>query len=203
MLMRKHTWVLPAAVLALGACFLTLARARDDDEEKKIEAAKKALPDVQKLAEAAGKPDELKKQADAISKKYDELLPIMWQMKPVSKGGMQIGKPNTFQNDSIELGLLQMGKKPPMGKDLADKAADIQKLAEVTRGIAEVAPHYAKKFTKTPAEEKEWNKLSEDMAKSSDDLNAAAQKADGPGLKKAVNNLNKSCDDCHTKFRDN
>jgi cytochrome c556 len=202
--MRRHTWVLPAAVLALGVCFLTLARARDDDDEqKKIEAAKKAEPDVQKLAEAVGKPDELKKQADAITKKYDEMLPIMWQMKPATKGGMQIGKPNTFQNDSIELGLLQMGKKPPMGQALTNLAPDIQKLAEVTRGIAEVAPHYAKKFTKTPAEEKEWNKLSEDMAKSSDDMMASAQKGDGAAFKKAVNELNRSCNDCHTKFRDN
>src|SRR5437588_9999835 len=101
--MRRHTWVLPVALLALGVCFLTLARGRDDDDEKaKIEAAKKAEPDVKKLAEAVGKPDELKKQADAITKKYDEMLPIMWQMKPVDKGGMQIGKPGTFQNDSIE-----------------------------------------------------------------------------------------------------
>src|SRR5262249_8059569 len=117
--MKRLAWLSPVAVLALGVCFLAVARARDDEKEK-MKAAQAAEPDVEKLADAVGKPDELKKQAAAIIKKYEELSPIMWQMKPVERGGMQVGKPGTFPNDSIELGLLQLGKKSPSAKDLAD-----------------------------------------------------------------------------------
>ena len=202
--MRRLSWYLPAAgVLALGACFLTVARARDDDEKEKIAAAKKAAADVEKLADAVGKPDELKKEADAVAKKYEDLGPIMWQFKPAEKGGMQIGKQGTFQNDSIELGLLQLGKKSPSAKDITAKAADLTKLAQVSRGIAEVTPSYAKKYAKTPKDEKDWNGLSEDMKKASDDLAAAIKGDDDKAFKTAVNHLNTSCNDCHTKFRDN
>ena len=86
--MRRHVWWLPlAAVLTAGVCFLGVVRARDDDDTKKMEDAKKAAPDVLGLADAvaSGNPDALKKQAEAVVKKYDELMPIMWQMKPRDK----------------------------------------------------------------------------------------------------------------------
>ncbi len=204
--MRRLTWLLPA-VLAAGVCFLTVARARDDDDEKaKMEAAKKAAPDVLKLADLAGKPDDLKKQADAVVKKYDELMPIMWQMKPRDRGGLGVGPtPGAFPNDAIELELLQLGKKPPPAKDIADHAADFQRMAEVIRGIAAVTPPFGKKggFTKNAADEKVWSGLADDMAKGSDDLIAAVKGDDPAAFKKAVNNLNHSCNECHTKFRDN
>src|SRR5437763_11075186 len=128
--MKRHAWVLPVATLALGVVCLTAVRAKDDPDEKpKIDAAKKAGPDVQKAADAVGKPDDLKKASDDLAKKYKELAPIMWQMKPVGKGGMQIGKPGTFPNDSIELGLLQLGKKPPKtDADVKNQAGDLTKL---------------------------------------------------------------------------
>ena len=206
--MRRHLWLLPVAVLAAGFCFLTLARARDDDDEKaKIEAAKKAEPDVEKLADAATStnPDDLKKQADAIVKKYDEMLPIMWQMKPRDRGGMGVGsKAGVYDPDSIELQLLQMGgKKGPTMKDVTAHAADYQRMVEVIRGIAAITPSYAGKFAKTPADEKVWKGLADDMAKGSDDLIAAIKSSDDKAYKKAVNNLNHSCNECHTKFRDN
>lgn len=202
--MKRPVWLAPVVVLAAGLCFLSIVRARDDEDEKaKMEAAKKAASDVAKLADAATKPDDLKKEADAVVKKYDELLPIMWQMKPVERGGMQVGKPGTFPNDSIELGLLQLGKKSPSAKVIGDRASDYQRMAEVIRGISSVTPSYAKKFAKSPPDEKVWNGLADDMAKGADDLIAATKGDDAAAFKKAVNNLNHSCNECHTKFRDN
>ena len=170
-----------------------------------MEAAKKAAPDVLKLADAVSKPDELKKQADAVVKKYDALMPIMWQMKPRDRGGLGVGPtPGAYPNDAIELELLQLGKKSS-AKDIADHGADFQRMAEVIRGIAAVTPPYGKKgdFAKNAADEKVWNGLSEDMAKGSDDLIVAIKSSDAAAFKKAVNNLNHSCNECHTKFRDN
>ena len=130
--MLKSAWVLSAALLALGIGWLAIARARDEDAEEKakIQAAKKAAPDVNQLADNVDNPVELKKLADAVAKKYDELLPIMWQMKPRRNGGGGLGvgpTPGAYVNDCIELQLLELGgKKAPIAKDIKDHAADWQ-----------------------------------------------------------------------------
>ncbi|HBI45652.1 MAG TPA: hypothetical protein DDY78_22790 [Planctomycetales bacterium] len=198
--MRRHAWLLPAVgALALGVSVLAVARGRDkDDEADKLKAAAAAAPDVQKLADAAGDPAALKKEAAVISAK-DELLPIMWSFKPRAKGGLGVGA----KGEGIELKLIGLGKKVLPANDLTAQGADLKRMAEVTRGIAEVTPSYAGKFTKTPAEAKEWKGYAEDMKKASDDLLAAVKANNGKSIKDVTNHLNASCNDCHTKFRDN
>jgi soluble cytochrome b562 len=197
--MRRNAWLLPAlGALALGVSVLAVASGRDKDEADNLKAAAAAAPDVQKLADAAGDPAALKKEAAAISTK-DELLPIMWAFKPAAKGGLGVGG----KGEGIELKLISLGKKVLPAKDLTAQGADLKRMAEVTRGIAEVTPSYAGKFTKTPAEAKEWNGYAEDMKKTSDDLRLAAKANFAKGIKDAANHLNASCNDCHTKFRDN
>jgi cytochrome c556 len=194
--MRRHAWLLPAVgALALGLSVLAVARGRDKDEDDKLKAAAAAAPDVNKLADAASDPAALKKAAAAISAK-DELLPIMWAFKPQAKGGIIAGK-------GIELGLISLGKKALPAKDLTAQSAELKRMAEVTHGIAAVTPSYAGKFTKTPAEAKEWTKYAEDMQKSSEELIAAVKGNNAKGIKDAANHVNASCNDCHTKFRDN
>ena len=209
--MRRHTWISPVVgMLALGVFFLTVARARDDAEEKaKIAAAQKAAPDVEGLADAAADADALKKKADAIIKKYDDLGPIMWQMKPRDKGGLGVGaKPGAYDPDAIELQLLQLGnpKKGITAKDLKNNNADYQRMVQVIRGIAEPTPSYADKYIKAgaPGATKDnWIRMSKDMQKGSDDLLGAIKSNDLKAVKKAMDNLNKNCNDCHTAFRDN
>ena len=196
--MRRHAWLLPAvAALALGVSVMAVARG-DKDEADNLKAAAAAAPDVQKLADAAGDPAALKKEAAAISAK-DELLPIMWAFKPAAKGGLGIGG----KGEGIELRLISLGKKVLPAKDLTAQAPDLKRMAEVTRGIAEVTPSYAGKFTKTPAEAKEWTAYADAMKKASDDMLAAVKANNGKSIKDASNHLNASCNDCHTKFRDN
>jgi len=195
--MRRHAWLLPGVgLLTLGVCFLAVARARDDDADDE-KAAAAASPDVRKLADAVGNPAALKKQADMMEKKY-ELKPIMWGFKPKDRGGLGVGSTPA----GIETKLItELGKKPL--KNLPAQAADLLKMTQVIRGIAEVTPSYAGKFTKTPAEAKTWQGLADDMKKGSDELEAAIKANDPKAVYKAANDLNTSCDDCHTKFRDN
>ena len=47
-----------------------------------------------------------------------------------------------------------------------------------------------------------WSGLCDDMGKGADDLIDAIKKDDDKAFKKAINNLNHSCNDCHAKFRD-
>jgi cytochrome c556 len=212
--MRRHAWMLPfAVILALGACCLTVARARDDaDDKAKVEAAKKAASDVEKLADAvaAGDADALKKQADAVVKKYDDLGPIMWQMKPREKGGLGVGaKPGAIDPDASELQLIRMGgKKGPNAADLKTNKADYQRMVEVVRGIAEpaAAPSYGAKYAKPgdkTATKEKWISLSKDMQKGSDDLIDAIKTGNPKKVQDAANRLNANCNDCHTIFRDN
>ncbi len=193
--MRRHAWLVPGvALLTVAVGFLSVGRARDDDDDEKAAAA--ASPDVQKLADSVGIPAALKKQAGMMEKKY-ELKPIMWGFKPKAKGGLDLsGIP-----EGIELKLISLGKKPL--KTLPAEAADLQKMTQVTRGVAEVTPSYAGKFTKTPAEAKTWQGLADDMKKGSDELAAAIKASDPKAVQKAANDVNTSCNDCHTKFRDN
>ena len=155
---------------------------------------------MEKLADNVDKPDDLKKQADAVAKKYES-----WNRscgrKPVINGGMQIGKPGTFPNDSIELALLQLAKTPPSAKEIKDQAKDLTATADVIRGIAEVAPSYGSKWAER-RREKQWSDYSEDMQKASGRSARRRQNGDTAGFKKAINKLNHSCNDCHTKFRD-
>ena len=196
--MRRHAWLVPGvALLTLGVGFLSVGRARDDADDD-LKAAAAASPDVQKLADSVGDPAALKKQADMMEKKY-ELKPIMWAgFKPKDRGGLGVGSTPA----GIETKLItELGKKPL--KNLPAQAADLQKMTQVIRGIAEVTPSYAGKFTKTPAEAKTWVDLTEQMKKGSDELSAAIKSNDPKAVYKAANDLNASCNDCHTKFRDN
>ncbi len=204
--MSKIARLLPVVgVLTAGVFLLAAARPADDDDKENIEAAKKAAPDVQKLADAAAAGGAaLQQQVNAIVKTYGDLEPIMWQMKPRDKAGLGVGQQGAYANDSIELQLLELGgRKPKTAKDIKDHAADWERMADVVKGIAPVTPAYAKKYVKTPADEKAWNGLAGDMGKGADNLIAAIKAGNAAKFKKAVDSINKSCNDCHTKFRDN
>ena len=194
--MRRHAWLLPAVgALVVGVSVLAVARGDKDDEAANLKAAAAAAPEVNKLADMAGDPAALKKESAAISAKF-ELLPIMWAFKPKSKSGIMPGQ-------GIELNLLKLGKKPLPAGELATRAPELKRMAEVTRGIAEVTPAYASKFTKTAKEAAQWKGFAADMQKESDGLLAAIKSKNPKSIKDAANHVNATCNDCHEKFRDN
>ena len=160
--MRKYSQVLPlAVVLASWICFLAVVRGQDD-EKSKMEAVQAAAGDVQKLADALDRPDELKKQTDAIVKKYKELSPIMGQLK-TPQGVVAVGQPVRFPNDSIELELLMLAKKRPTADKLAAQAAALQHMADVIRAVAEVTPHYGSQYAKGRGAKRRWDGFAGDM----------------------------------------
>jgi hypothetical protein len=199
--------VIGGAVLALGLCFLTSARGRDDAEDKKnAEAAVKASPDVLKLADNLGAPAALQKQADLVAKNY-QLEEVMWQLKPRANGGVGMGKPGAFNKaDGIEIYLLQVLSMKLLTKGaLTEKAADLQRAAEIMRGIGEVTPKMGAKFTVgDKAKEKKWAGYAAEMQKDTDDLIAAikAKDPDPRQIQKIATALSGNCNDCHTEFRD-
>jgi cytochrome c556 len=195
--MRKYAGVVPVVVLALGVWFLAVSQARED-------AAKAAAADVLKLADAVSDPAAVKKLAKSIAEKYDDLGPIMRQMKAREKGGLGVGPtPGAVVPDAIELTLLQMGgRKGITAADLKANNADYQRIAEVVCGIAEVTPYYGPKLLKRPGQRRRWDAFANDMNEWGHELLTVVKANDATNLKQTAGRLNQSCNDCHTGFRD-
>jgi Cytochrome C' len=195
---RARKWAF-LSLLALGVVVLsvTSSYSADDDDDKK--AVKAAADDVIKLVDTKG---DVSKEAEALAKKH-EIDKVMHGFKPRLRGGIGIGAvPGAVMPDSIELKIIDLGKQkvPAIKKELAMKSADLQKMAEITRAIAEINEFYAP----TPAGKKNpklYKKFNDDMKKTSKDLIEAIKMADAEKVKAAATSLTKSCNECHSEFR--
>jgi cytochrome c556 len=180
-------------VLALGVWFVTAVDSTSaDDKVGKVGPYNAAII---KIAEGKGSAADIAGKAD--------LGEVMQAFKPRSKGGLGIGPTaDAIKPDGIEQKLIDLGKsKKGLSKgDLAKQADALARAAEATKAIGEITILYAdKEGKKNPTK---WKQLAGDMKKAADDLSAAAHKADADAIKKAVNKLNASCNDCHSDFRD-
>jgi cytochrome c556 len=190
---RRVAITFTAALLALGLLSITALSADDDDEKKAIKEAQEA---VLKLVDAINNnKDDVKGQVQALHKKFEELKPIMWVYKPRNKGGIGIGKNGSgIENELARLSGTKA--RPNPAKDPALKG-DLIKAAEISKAIAEVTDLYAPK-----KDTAKWKSYTQDMKKGSDELMAAVKGGgDTPKVKKALSNLNASCTNCHSDFR--
>jgi cytochrome c556 len=182
-----------AAVLALGVCFVAAPDSTMAQEKKAKVGPYNAA--IMALVDGKGSAEEIAKSAD--------LGDVMQAFKPRSKGGLGIGPTaDAIKPDGIEQKLIDLGKsKKGLSKlDLAKQSDALAKAAEVTGAISQVTLLYAdKEGKKNPTK---WKQFAGDMKKASADLATAARQSDGDGIKKAVNKLNASCNDCHADFRD-
>jgi cytochrome c556 len=196
--MNKRKWAtLAGLLLALGtwATVATTGQGRADDDEDK-QAVKEAQGEILKLMDTMAKGGNPAAGAAAIKKKFAELKPSMYVFKPRKNGGLGIGPP--MQGDGIELKIINLSKnKPPSKAEVAKWADDYVKMAEVSKVMAEVAALYPPKKNVD-----DWKQYNDAMRKGADQLIAAAKKGDPEAIKKAATNLNASCTDCHSKFRD-
>ena len=195
--MRKCALLLSFVVLALGAWFLAVARAGPA-------APGAANADVEKVADAVNNPAQLRKLAAGLVTNF-ELRDVSWAFKPREKGGLGVGpQPGAIDPDAIQLKLIQMGgQKGISAADLKANKADYQRVAEITRAIAEAMPGYVTKYTANAGTAKQWVGFADDMKKGSDDLIAAIKGNNLQAIKQAAGKLNMSCNGCHTAFRDN
>ncbi len=193
--MNKGKWLTFAGLLlALGlwAAAAPTGQGADDDEKEAIKEAQKA---VLKLMDTMAKGGNTKAEAEAIQKKFSELKPVMYIFKPRKNGGLGIGTPG--QGDGIELKIIALSKRAPAPAAVAKDTADYVKMAEVCKAVAEVADLYPPKKDAAT-----WKQYNQDMRKGADELIAAAKNGDPKKIKTAATNLNSSCTDCHSKFRD-
>jgi hypothetical protein len=168
------------AVLALGLLSLPMLQLFGQGAAKK---------DIEKLGEdiVAGKKitdDDVKK----LVKKFPDLEEVMEAFKPAKKG-----------QPSLESTLERLAKKTTHTP--ADKAT-LQKIANLSRGVARLAPHYDEKTKGDKAKKKEWDRYSKDMDEGAAELIKAIKSGDAKAVRAKANKLGGSCTDCHSKFRD-
>jgi hypothetical protein len=182
--------VLALAILVVAGVQVALA----DDDPK---AAQKDVLDLAKASMEGKKID--KARLEAIKKKYEDLETIMHAYKPREKGGIGIGPPS--KSDGIEIKLNNLGKKALSKMQLDKEADDLVKAAHVNVAIAEIAKLYVPK-AKGGKGPKEWNEYLDQMKKSSMEFAKAVKSGDPKAVQKAANNVNASCTNCHSDFRD-
>jgi Cytochrome C' len=189
---RRAGMMFAAFMLALTLWSLTAHSAADDDDED-VKAAREAQKDLLQLAEAidAHKGD-VGEQAKAIRKKYDELKPIMYIYKPRKKGGLGMGR----EGSGIENEMNRLGGTKSSPKKIEAVKDDLIKAAKISRAVAELTDLYPPK-----KDVEKWKGYTKDMRKGSDELIEAAKGGDGVKMKKALINLNSSCTNCHSDFR--
>jgi hypothetical protein len=184
---RSRTAAL-GATLALGVWFFAADSSSAQEKEAKVGPYN---ADILKLAGGKGSAEDIAKKA--------ELGDVMQAFKPRSKGGLGVGRtPDAIKPDGIEQKLIALGKsKKGVGKSEMDALA---RAADATRAVAEITVLYADKEGKKNSVK--WKQLAGDMKISAEAMSDSARKADAASLKKAVDKLNASCNDCHSDFRD-
>jgi cytochrome c556 len=196
------------AVLALALCGMTVNVGRGDDDEDELmlkkaiaAASKEVLANLDKV----GQPG-FEAIAAKIAKEH-KIEATMKLFKPVSKGGISIGKLTKAgpkgHKDSIELLIRDYTIMPPTKKEVTDCNDDLLKAARVTAVMAELVPHWAPTKSgaggKTP---EKWKELAAEMKLGAADFVAAAKAKDEKAVETAANRLNNACAMCHKTFRD-
>jgi cytochrome c556 len=189
-----------AAALALGIWCAASSPGRGAGDEEEAKAVKEAQQGILKLTKMNG--DSARTQAKAIADAArkaaggaDEGLKFVMQAnKPRAKGG--VGP----KGEGIELKIIALSKR--VSPDDAAKSEDLGKIADISKAISEVAYYYTPKTGAAGKDPKDWTKFTDEMKKGSEELAKAAKGGKAPEIMMAASDLNASCTNCHSTFRD-
>ena len=195
--------LIAGAVLAAGIWCAAAAPGFSADDEEETKAVQKAQQGILKLKDMNGAA--AKAEAKAIAEEArkagggDEGLKfVMRAYKPRNKGGIGVGA----AGKSIELEIISLSKRRLPAADVAKQKADLEKIAGISKAIAEVTHYYTPKTRKAGKDPKDWTKYTDEMTKGSEELAKAAKAGNAQEIKTAATNLNASCTNCHGTFRD-
>jgi hypothetical protein len=186
----------PALMLALGLLAGRPVVRADDDEETK--AIKEAQKDTLELSKAIEGGKDGKDIVARMKKKYDDLNTIMQAYKPSTKKGIGVGPKGA--GDGIEAKLISLSKRANAAT-ISKQKADLIKMGYINLAIAEVTKLYPPK-PKGGKGNKEWQEHTAAMKKASQEFIEAVKSGDAKKVKEAANNVNSSCNNCHSDFRD-
>jgi cytochrome c556 len=200
--MVPRSYRLVCGVVLAAALVVLTGPARSADKDDDPAATKKAGDAVIKLIGQLDDKD-VPDKAKAVAK-ANEIERVMRQFKTRKDGGMGIGaKPPVGVKDGIELALIDFAGKSPNAATLKANQADLLKMAQVSRAVAEINAFYPPPKPKMkgvqPSDYKKWN---DEMKASSKELEDAIKAADPGKVEAASKKLVASCNSCHSGFRD-
>lgn len=198
---RMPKWALTSVTGTALAIGLSLAAVSHVQAQDKKEIAKKAQAAVVAAGEGLASGDKAKvKEVE----KFD-LDPIMHSFKPRARGGIGFGEkaglvpPN---EDGIESKLISLGKKPLSAGDAGKFQGAISTLAYQVLAIGEASDaKWPESKDKSKSKDK-WLEYNAIMKDGSKELAEAAKAKDSAKIKTSAAKVNRSCNECHTVFRD-
>jgi hypothetical protein len=202
--MRTHKVLAAgAAVLALTLILLPGGQAADDEKDLR--------PDLDKLVKTGtDKPADLPKAGDEFAKKnkidnesIKDVMDYLGKRDEKSPKVWGVGdKPGDIKPDNIEMKIRELAKKPLTKAQMEKEVDALKEMASRTAAVASIALASAPKKDMPDKSIKDWKKYSEDMIKMSQEFAKAVETKKPDAIKKAASNLNGTCSDCHSKFRD-
>jgi hypothetical protein len=195
--MNRHASRLAAAALLAGGIWALATadgRGQETDEVKQAKAAVTKVVTAMKQGGNAGP------QAAEAAKKV-AIEDLMIAFKPRNKGGFGIGPKGAVTPDGIEQKIINMSKRALTPPQVGKQKEPLIEMTERAKAIAEITQHYMppKKAGANPAN---WKKYTQEMKKSADDLAGALKGGNPAQIKSAATDLNASCTNCHSDFRD-
>jgi cytochrome c556 len=185
-----------AFALGLGLTAISSAQAQD-----KKEVIKKTQAAIVAAGAALAKGDSAKV---AEVEKFD-LDPIMAAFKPRMRGGIGFGEkaglvpPN---EDGIESKCISLGKKPLSAGDAEKFQGAVSDLAYQVLAIGKATDaKWPESKDKSKSKEK-WLEFNAIMKEGATELGDAAKAKDSAKIKASAAKINRSCNECHTVFRD-
>jgi len=192
---------LMAAILALAGSASGMQdkdKDKKDDDDKEVKEAQKDVLDLCKDVTDGKAEKDIDAKAAKIKKKYEELNTVMHVFKPKDKGGVGFGK----AGEGIELKIIGLGKRKLAAGAMAKEKDELVKMANINLAMAAITKHYAPAKPKGGKGKKDWEGHADDMKKAAEALRKAAKAGNAEQVKAAANDLNNSCNNCHTDFRD-
>jgi hypothetical protein len=193
--MTRAAWIMMAGLcLALSLAAVGL-RGGDPEDEHLNKEVKEATQALVQMLETTGKTGNGKSEAKAIHAKFSKRLkPVMWAaFEARKKGGIGAGPEGP--KDGIEERVLQWDspRSRPLGRDdIIKQKGTLQRVAEVSRAMADVTAEYAPKNSLA-----KWKQYTDAMRKAAEELSRGTTAGDAAMVKKAIANLHGSCTDCH------
>jgi hypothetical protein len=178
-----RSWLPLCVLFALGFLTSTLWIASAGAQNNKPAAL-----EVVKIAEdiAAGKKF-TEADAKAFAKKHEDLEDTMGAFKAPKRG-----------EPTLEAILNKLSNKSSFTQ--AEKG-QLTKIANISRAMALLTPHYDEKFKGNAAKKRKWDQYTADMSAGAKELIKAIKVGDVKAIKTASTNLSGSCTDCHGEFR--
>jgi cytochrome c556 len=188
--------IVGCVALALGIWLCTASVGAADDDK---DAIFKVVALVKK-----GDMDAAKTEAAAVAKKVSDLEDVMRGFKLRKAKGWGVGpKADAIKPDGIEAQFAQGALTKGPGSKTAVKENDaFIELANRVSAVALITYNKAPEKKTGAKDPKDWQQWCEDMNKSGQDLAKALKAKDDAAVRKAAQNVNAACNNCHGVFRD-